>query len=355
MNETPETLDALIRVPAPSGYETPAAEVWREAASFGEVAADVLGSSTVSVGVADDRPTVAIVGHIDEIGLFVSHVDDEGFVWFGPIGGWDPQNLVGQRVMVRGSGSAGGGEVSGVIGKKPIHLLEPDDRKKPAEIKSMHIDIGAKDKDDALKLVSVGDPAVLAAEPLNLPNGRLVSRSLDNRLGSYVALEVARRISAGDDVPVGVVGCAVSQEEIGLFGSAATGFSLNPEVGIAVDVTHATDAPGISKQENGDHALGSGPVIGRGSTLNPKVSALLRETAEAEGIDFTLEASGRSTGTDADSLQVARGGIAAGLVSIPLRYMHSTVEMISLDDVEGAISLIEAFIRRLDPEESFLR
>ncbi|HET6831781.1 MAG TPA: M42 family metallopeptidase [Solirubrobacterales bacterium] len=351
MSETPETLDALIRVPAPSGYETPAAEVWREAASFGDVAADVLGSSTVSVGVADDRPTVAVVGHIDEIGLFVSHIDDEGFLWFGPIGGWDPQNLVGQRVIVRGRD----GEVPGVIGKKPIHLLEPDDRKKPAEIKAMHIDVGATDKEDALKLVSVGDPAVLAAEPLELPNGRLVSRSLDNRLGSYVALEVARRISGGDELGVGVVGCAVSQEEIGLFGSATTGFSLNPDVAIAVDVTHATDAPGISKQENGDHALGSGPVVGRGSTLSPKVSDLLRDAAEAEGIEFTFEASGRYTGTDADSLQIARGGIATGLVSVPLRYMHSSVEMVSLEDVEGAIRLIEAFIRRLDPEESFLR
>ncbi|GIK77075.1 MAG: M42 family peptidase [Thermoleophilia bacterium] len=355
MSGIPESLDALIRVPAPSGYETPAAEVWRDAASFGDVGADVLGSSTVSVGVAEDRPTVAVVGHIDEIGLFVSHVDDEGFLWFGPIGGWDPQNLVGQRVIVRGSGSGGGGEVPGVIGKKPIHLLEPDDRKKPAEIKSMHIDIGAKDRDEALTLVSVGDPAVLAAEPLLLPNGRLVSRSLDNRLGSYVALEVARRIGAGDEVAVGVVGCAVAQEEIGLFGSATTGFSLDPDVAIAVDVTHATDAPGISKQENGDHALGSGPVVGRGSTLSPKVSDLLRDAAEAEGIAFTFEASGRHTGTDADSLQVARGGIATGLVSIPLRYMHSSVETVSLDDVEGAIRLIEAFIRRLDPDESFVR
>jgi len=352
MSETPETLDALIRVPAPSGYETPAAEVWREAASFGDVAADVLGSSTVSIGVADDKPTVAVVGHIDEIGLFVSHIDDEGFLWFGPIGGWDPQNLVGQRVIVRGRD----GEVSGVIGKKPIHLLEPDDRKKPAEIKAMHIDIGASDKDDAMKLVSVGDPAVLDAEPLNLPNGRLVSRSLDNRLGSYVALEVARRIDAGDEeLSVGVVGCAVSQEEIGLFGSATTSFSLSPDVGIAVDVTHATDAPGISKQENGDHALGSGPVIGRGSTLNHIVADLLRDTAEAEGIAYTLEASGRYTGTDADSIQISKGGIAAGLVSIPLRYMHSSVEMVDLADVEGAIELLVAFIRRLDPKQSFLR
>ena len=344
-------LKHLLDAPGPSGFEGRAAAVWREhARGFADVRGDVMGNSIAVVN-PGGSPTIMLAGHVDEIGLIVTYVDDQGYAYVGPIGGWDPQNLVGQRVIVRGRD----GEVSGVIGKKPIHLLEPDDRKKPAEIKAMHIDIGAKDKDDALQLVSVGDPAVLAAEPLNLPNGRLVSRSLDNRLGSYVALEVARRISAGEDVPVGVVGCAVSQEEIGLFGSATTGFSLNPEIGIAVDVTHATDAPGISKQENGDHALGSGPVIGRGSTLSPKVSALLRETAEAEGMDFTLEASGRYTGTDADSLQVARGGIAAGLVSIPLRYMHSTVEMISLDDVEGTIRLLEAFIRRLDPEESFLR
>jgi endoglucanase len=355
MSKTPKSLDALIRVPAPSGYETPAAEVWRKAASFGDVAADVLGSSTVSVGVGDDRPTVAIVGHIDEIGLFVSHIDSDGFLWFGPIGGWDPQNLVGQRVIVRGSGPKSKGEVPGVIGKKPIHLLEPDDRKKPAEIKAMHIDIGATDQEDAEKLVSVGDPAVLAAEPLNLPNGRLASRSLDNRLGSYVALEVARRISEGDPVEVGVVGAAVSQEEIGLFGSATTSFSLSPEIGIAVDVTHATDAPGISKQENGDHALGSGPVIGRGSTLNHIVADLLRDAAEAEKIDYTLEASGRYTGTDADSIQISKGGIAAGLVSIPLRYMHSSVELVDLADVEGAINLLVAFIRRLDGTESFIR
>ncbi len=351
MSETPKSLDALIRVPAPSGYETPAAEVWREAASFGEVSADVLGSSTVSVGVAEDRPSVAIVGHIDEIGLFISHIDDDGFLWFGPIGGWDPQNLVGQRVNIRGRD----GDVPGVIGKKPIHLLEPDDRKKPAEIKSMHIDIGATDKDDAMKLVSVGDPAVLAAEPLNLPNGRLVSRSLDNRLGAYVALEVARRSSEREGLAVGVVGAAVVQEELGCFGSITTGFSLSPDIAIAVDVTHATDAPGISKQENGDHALGSGPVVARGSTLSPKVADLLRDAAEAEGIDFTFEASGRYTGTDADSLQISKGGIATGLVSIPLRYMHSSVEMVSLADVEGAINLLVAFIRRLDGTESFIR
>jgi putative aminopeptidase FrvX len=350
--DIPELLDALLRVPAPSGYETPAAEVWRAAAGeFGDVSADVLGSSTVAVNVADDRPTVAVVGHIDEIGLFVSHIDDEGFLWFGPIGGWDPQNLVGQRVIVRGND----GEVPGVIGKKPIHLLDEDDRKKPAQIKQMHIDIGASDREQAEGLVSVGDPAVIAAEPLKLPNGRLASRSLDNRLGSFVAYEVARRVAAGDAPAVGVVGAAVSQEEVGLHGSKATAFSLNPAVAIAVDVTHATDAPGIDKRQNGDHSLGSGAVIGRGTTLGPRVYELLREAAEAEDIPHTFEASGRGTHTDADSFQIARAGIPTGLVSIPLRYMHSTVETIQLSDVEDVIRVIVTFINRLDPAEDFTR
>ncbi len=349
---TPELLDALIRVPAPSGYEAPAAEVWRVAAGeFGEVETDVLGSSIVRVGTADDRPTLAIVGHIDEIGLFISHIDDEGFLWFGPIGGWDPQNLVGQRVIIRGDD----GEVGGVIGKKPIHLLEDDDKKKPAEIKQMHIDIGAAGKDEAESLVSVGDPAVLAADPMALPHGRLVSRSMDNRLGSYVALEVARRIADGDAPAVGVVGAAVAQEEITLGGATTTAFSLAPDLAIVVDVTHATDAPGIDKKENGDHALGSGAVIGRGSTLSPRIYELLRAAAEAEGIPHTFEASGRYTGTDADAIQLARAGVATGLVSIPLRYMHSSVEMVQLSDVEVVIELIVAFARRLEGDEVFTR
>ena len=350
--KTPELLDALIRVPAPSGYETPAAEVWREAAAdVGEVDSDVLGSSVVRVGTGEGRPTVAVVGHIDEIGLFISHVDDEGFLWFGPIGGWDPQNLVGQRVVIRGND----GEVPGVIGKKPIHLLEEEDRKKPAEIKHMHIDIGATDRKQAEGLVSVGDPAVLAAEPITLPNGRLVSRSLDNRLGSYVALEVARRIAGGDAPAVGVLGCAVAQEEITLGGATTTAFSAAPDAAIVVDVTHATDAPGIDKKQNGDHALGSGAVIGRGSTLGPRVYELLRSTAEDEGITHTFEASGRYTGTDADAIQLSRAGVACGLVSIPLRYMHSSVEMVQLSDVEAVVELIVALARRMRTDESFAR
>lgn len=351
MSETPELLDALLRVPAPSGYEGPAAAVWREAAAFAELRTDALGSSVALVAGAGDGPTLAVVGHIDEIGLVVTHIDDEGFLYFVPIGGWDPQILVGQRVVLAGID----GEVPGVLGKKPIHLLKDEARKKITEISDMHIDIGASGREEAEKLVRVGDPAVIAAEPLALPNGRLASRSLDNRLGSYVALEVARRVSEGEALQASVAGVAAAQEEITLGGSRTVAFSLEPDVAVAVDVTHATDAPGIDKKENGDHALGSGPVIGRGSTLNSKVTALLIDAAESAGIDYTLEASGRHTGTDADAIQLARGGIATGLVSIPLRYMHSTVELVQLSDVEAAIELLVAFAGKLDPETDFTR
>lgn len=351
MGPTPELLDRLLRVPAPSGYEAPAAAVWREGAAFAEVRTDALGSSVALVTGTAGAPTFAVVGHIDEIGLVVTHIDDDGFLWFAPIGGWDPQILVGQRVVVAGSE----GEVPGVLGKKPIHLLKEEQRKQVAKVTEMHIDIGAADREEAEGLVRVGDPAVIAAEPLLLPNGRLVSRSLDNRLGSYVALEVARRVDQADEVGAAVAAVAAVQEEITMAGSRTTSFAVDPDVAVAVDVTHATDAPGIDKKENGEHALGSGPVIGRGSTLNPAVTAMLIETAEAEGIEHTLEASGRSTGTDADAIQISRAGIATGLVSIPLRYMHSTVEMVQLADVEAVIELLVGFARRLDAASDFSR
>jgi putative aminopeptidase FrvX len=351
MSETPKLLDALLRVPAPSGYEEPAAAVWREAAGFAELRTDALGSSVALVEGAGEGPTLAIVGHIDEIGLVITHIDDEGFLYFVPIGGWDPQILVGQRVVIAGLD----GEVPGVLGKKPIHLLKDEARKKITECSDMHIDIGASDREQASKLVRVGDPVVIAAEPLELPNGRLASRSLDNRLGSYVALEVARRVSEGEGIAASVAGVAAAQEEVTLGGSQTVAFSLEPDVAVAVDVTHATDAPGVDKKENGDHKLGSGPVIGRGSTLSAKVTALLIETAESEGIEHTLEASGRYTGTDADAIQLSRGGIPTGLVSIPLRYMHSTVELVQLSDVEGAIELLVAFAGRLEAGIDFTR
>jgi endoglucanase len=340
--ETPRLLDKLLRAPGPSGYETQAAAVWREAASFAKLSTDGIGSSVARVG--DAAPLLAVIGHIDEIGLVIRHIDEKGILWFAPIGGWDPQILVGQRVEVQGSN----GPVPGVVGRKPLHLLDADARKQVVDIKSLHIDIGATDREEAAALVGVGDPVVIATEPLTLINERTVSRSMDNRLGAYVALEALRRSHERGLPKASFAAIAAVQEEIGLFGARTSAFAVDPDLAIVVDVTHATDAPGIDEKELGSHALGSGPVLYRGATLSPRVFELLVETAEEAGIEHTVGATGNSTSTDADAVQFARSGIPTGLVSIPLRYMHSPVEMVDMADVEATVALITAFAERLD-------
>jgi putative aminopeptidase FrvX len=349
LSTTPPLLDELLRAGAPSGYEGPAAAIWREAASFAEVSTDGIGSSIARVGEA--APLLAVVGHIDEIGLVVTHIDEKGFLWFAPVGGWDPQILVGQRVEVHGKQSL----VPGVVGRKPIHLLEPDQRKKVVELKGLHIDVGAADRDEAAELVRVGDPVVVRAEPLPVAGERLVSRAMDNRLGAYVALESLRRWNERGAGGGSFAAVAAVQEEIGLFGARTAAFQVRPDIAVAVDVTHATDAPGVDEKEIGSHPLGSGPAIGRGSTLSPKVFELLVETAEAEGIEHSISASGRGTSTDADVLQISRSGIPTGLVSIPLRYMHSPVEMVDLRDVEATVELLSAFAARLTADVDLSR
>jgi len=348
----PPVLRSLLTATGPSGYETAPAAVWREAAGgFAEVTNDVMGSSWARVKGTGGGPTLAIVGHIDEIGLIVTHIDDKGFLRFSGVGGWDPQILVGQRVEV----ATRDGVVPGVIGKKPIHLLKDDERKKVAELKDLHIDIGANDADEARGLVRIGDVAVISGEPLDLPNGRAASRSMDNRLGCYVAYEAARLVAGAGGAPGDVVAVAAVQEETTFGGAATTAFSLKPDLAIVVDVTHATDAPGIDVNELGAHPFGSGPVIERGSNLNPKVFELLYDTAEAEGIPYTVAASGRHTGTDADAMHLAAGGVPCGLIGLPLRYMHSPVEMVDLADIQNSARLIAAAAQRLATDASFLR
>jgi len=341
MAEIPSLLEKLLSATAPSGHEGPAAAIWREEASFAELSTDGLGSSIARVG--DAAPLLAVVGHIDEIGLVVTHIDENGFLWFAPIGGWDPQILVGQRVTVRGRE----GLVPGVVGRKPIHLLEAEQRKKVVELKGLHIDIGAADRDEAAALLRVGDPVTIAAEPVRLAGDRLASRAMDNRLGSYVALEALRRCDERGSLSGSFAAVAAVQEEIGLYGSRTAAFQVRPDLAVAIDVTHATDAPGVDEKQIGSHPLGSGPAIGRGSTLSPKVFELLVETAEEAGIEYSISASGRATSTDADAIQISRAGIPTGLVSIPLRYMHSPVELVDLGDVEATVELIAAFAARL--------
>jgi endoglucanase len=342
MTETPALLDKLLRIGAPSGHEAPAAALWREEAAFASLSADGLGSSIARIG--DDEPLLAVVGHIDEIGLVITHIDEKGYLYFTSIGGWDPQILVGQRVEVL----ARDGIVLGGVGRKPLHLLDGDQRKKVVELKGLHIDIGAADRDEAETLVRVGDPVVIAVEPVDLAGGRLMSRAMDNRLGAYVALEALRRCHERGALSGSFAAVAAVQEEIGLFGARTSAFEVKPDLAVAVDVTHATDAPGVDEKEIGSHPLGSGPAIGRGSTLSPKVFELLVEAAEEAGIDYTINASGRGTGTDADAIQISRSGVPTGLVSIPLRYMHSPVELVDLADVEATVKLIAAFAERLN-------
>jgi endoglucanase len=348
----PDVLRRLLTAPGPSGYEQAPAAVFREAcAEFAEVTQDSVGSTVGRVVGTAGGPVLAIVGHIDEIGLIVHHIDDDGYLWFTNIGGWDPVILVGQRLEI----ITRSGPVVGVVGKKPIHLLNEEERRKAPELKHLHIDIGAKDGDDARSLVRVGDVAVIVGEPVELPNDRLISRSMDNRIGCYVAYEAARLVAEAGGAPGDVCAVAVSQEEITFAGARTTAFSLQPDLAIVVDVTFATDAPDTNEKEVGRHRFGTGPVLQRGATLHPQIFELMHAAGEAEEIPFTITASARATGTDADAIHISRAGVPTGVVSVPLRYMHTPVEMVQLDDVSNAARLIAAFAQRLEQGMSFQR
>jgi putative aminopeptidase FrvX len=349
-----DDLRRLLTAAGPSGHEGAPAAVFADIGrTFTEdVSTDVMGSVVARVaGTVPGAPFVAVVGHLDEIGLIVTHIDDDGFLFFTGVGGWDAQNLVGQRVDVL----TRDGVVPGVVGKKPIHLLREEERKKVAEIRDLHIDLGAASGDDAKALVRIGDMAVISGEPVELQADRVISRSMDNRLGSYIALRAAQLVGEAGGAPGDVAAVGAVQEEITFGGSRTSAYSLQPDIAIVVDVTHATDAPGIDVKQEGRHVLGGGAVIGRGSVLHPMVFELLHDTAERESLPFTIEASAGRTGTDADAIHISRGGVATGVVSIALRYMHSSVEMVQLSDIEVCAKLIAAFARSLSPETALAR
>jgi len=352
----PELLSDLLRAPGPSGQEARPAAIWRDwCRPFAtEVDVDHMGSSWARVpgtGPAPAHPSLAVVGHIDEIGVHITHITDEGFLRFGQVGGWDPMQLVGQRVVL----DTLGGPVRGVVGRKAIHLLSEDERKEVPKLKHLHIDIGARDGDEAKSRVRIGDVGVVDVEPLELPNDIVVSRALDNRVGCYVAARAAQIVQQAGGSSGDFLAMAVVQEEVGLRGAGTAAYRHKPDVAIAIDVTHATDSPGIELGETTKHSLGSGPVIERGTVIHPRVFELLYEAAEAEEIPYTISSSARSTGTDADAIYINRAGVPTGLVSVPLRYMHSSVETISLDDAENAAKLVAAFAMRLQPGAEFVR
>ncbi|MDH5235214.1 MAG: M42 family peptidase, partial [Gemmatimonadota bacterium] len=301
-------LKRLLDTPGPSGYEAAAAEVWRaEARTFAAtVEGDVHGNSIAVVN-PKGSPTVMLAGHIDEIGVIITYIDDDGYVYIAPIGGWDPQVLVAQRIRFLGRD----GEVVGAVGKKPIHLMKTEDREKASKMTDLWADIGASSRKQAEAVLAIGDAGVIDSRTLDFPNDRIVSRSIDDRIGAFVVLEALRRYAKkpGD---ARVVAVATTQEEIGYRGGGAHvgAERVDPAMAIVVDVTFATDHPGVEKKEHGDSKLGSGPVLTRGSVISPVAFRIVRDAADSLRIPYTLQAAGRDTSTDADAIHLARRGVA---------------------------------------------
>ena len=348
-------LKRLLNTPGPSGFEAAAAKVWRtEAESFADqVRGDVAGNSFATVNGKSSDLRIMLAGHIDEIGVIVTHIDDEGFLYIDGIGGWDPQVLVGHRIRL----ATRKGDVIGVIGKKPIHLIKGEEKEKASKLSDLWIDVGERGKEKVLERgVRVGDAGVIDVQVVELGGDLIASRSVDNRIGAFVVLEALRLLSK-KKAKASVTAVATVQEEIGFYtgGGAASGaYSLDPQIAIAVDVTFASDAPGIEKKEIGDHKIGGGVVITRGSSAHPLVFEKLAEVADEEKIPYTISAAGKYTSTDADAIFFSRAGVATGLLSVPNRYMHSPNEIVSLTDLESAAKLIAAFCRSVDSVEEFI-
>ncbi len=339
----------VLETPSPSGYEEPVQRIVRDYAEkfADEVRTDLHGNVIVCVN--PGKPLrLMFAGHCDQIGLLVTFINEQGFLYTNTIGGWDPQQLIGQRMTIY----TADGPVPAVIARKPIHLLDEEERKQVVKLKDMWLDIGAKTRDEAAAIVRVGDPVTLELGYQEMRNGLANSPGMDDKTGLWVCMEAARRVTQ-KKLNVSVYAVSTVQEEIGLRGAHTSAYGVDPQVGIAVDVTFSTDCPTIEKNQEGDIKLGGGPVLHRGPNMNPLVVERLRKAAEKADIPVQWNATGRGTGTDANAIQMARAGVAAGLVSIPNRYMHSAVEMCSLEDIDRAADLLAAFAVGIEKDADF--
>ena len=345
-------LKELVEAPSPSGFEQPAQRVMRrELESIAdELRTDVMGNVIARIkGQAEGAPKVMLAGHCDEIGFMVKFIDDNGFLYFGPIGGVDAHLVPGQRLQVH----TATGPVLGVVGKKPIHLMEPKEREVVVKFKDQFIDIGCPDKESAEKLVAVGDPITFSVGLERLQGERVASRAFDDKMGAWIVARVLQEVSKKRP-PVTFHGVSTVQEEIGLRGATTSAFGIDPDVGIAVDVGFSSDAPGLEMKEIGELGLDKGPIITRGANVNPALFDLLVGTAKEEGIPYQVSGSPRATGTDANVIQLARSGVATALISVPLRYMHSPSEVLSLNDLENTVRLLTGVIYRIKDRGVFI-
>src|SRR5210317_634104 len=342
----------LVEAPSPSGFEQPAQRVIRKALAdvADDIRTDVMGNVVAHIEGPEGAPRLMLAGHCDEIGFMIKYVDDQGYLFFAPIGGVDAHLVPGQRVTVHTKT----GPVPGVVGKRPIHQTEPQDREKVMPFKNQFIDIGCSSKKAAEKLVSIGDPVTFSVGVERLQGSRLTSRALDDKMGAYIVAQVLREVRRQNNLVVDLYGVSTVQEEVGLRGGATSAYGVQPDIGIAVEVGFASDYPDADHKHSGEISLGKGPVIARGPNINPVLFGLLVSTAEAEKIPYQVIGIPRATGTDANVMQLAHGGVATALVSIPLRYMHTPVEVLDWADLEGAVKLLSSLCGRLTEKSSFI-
>jgi len=340
-----------VETPSPSGFEEPVQALIRQyiAPYASHLQTDVHGNLVASAG-DPSGPCLMYAGHCDQIGMLISYIDDSGFLYAQTIGGWDPQQLIGQAMTIWTQS----GPVSAVISRKPIHLLSPEERKKMVELSELWLDIGARDKEMASDLVRIGDPVTLDLRYRELIGDLVSGPGMDNKSGMWTVMEALRRATSnGKTLSCHLHSVATVQEEIGLRGAKTAAGNINPDVAIAVDVTHASDCPTIDKQKQGEIFVGGGPVIFRGPNINAKVAGKLIEICESNSIPYQLAAVGRATPNDANVLQIHGGGVATGLVAIPNRYMHSAVEVVSLADIDHIAQLLTLFALALTGEDNF--
>lgn len=362
-------LRSLLDTPSPSGFEREGQKVWLDyvrangaTTTWNDAYGNCFAALEVPGGVgakpsSGAHPevdfTVAICGHADEIGLMVNHIDSNGFVYCRQIGGIDPASIVGKRIQFRSSVAGVSNPVLGMVGATAIHL---QDRTGDAKVRKLHelfIDIGAKDEAGARARLNIGDPGVFSDCSMMLDDDVIVARALDNRVGTWVAAETLRLCSEMPGRKVRIVAVSTVQEEVGLHGARMVAQSLNPRVALVTDVGHATDSPGITQAQHGQFKLGAGPKIAVGGSMQPEVVARLMATAERLTISLQRAATPGSSGTDTDAIFLAGGGIPCGLISLPIRYMHTTVEMARLSDLEQIPQVFAGFCEGLSPDHVF--
>lgn len=344
-------LKELVEAPSPSGFEVPAQRVIRRHLEplADQVEVDVMGNMMVRLA-GQGGPRVMLAGHCDEIGFMVQYITDEGFIYFGAIGGVDPHLSPGQRINIH----THNGVVKGIIGKKAIHLIDVKDRDTVIKLKEQYIDIGCQTRAEVEKLLRIGDPITFAVGLERLQNGRVTSRALDDKMGSFIVSRVLAGVKAAGGAVSELVCVSTVQEEVGLRGGTTSGYGVNPDLAIVVEVTHATDTPDVDPKGIGRVEVGKGPVLARGANINPVLFDLLVDTAAREEIPIQIIGVPRATGTDANSLQLTRGGLATALLGIPLRYMHTPVELLAESDLQAAIKLLIAVVLRIEKNHSFL-